>query len=225
MTEKHRVQKLMSNFGYCSRRKAEEIIDQGRVKVNGETISLGDKATEKDRITVDDKPIKKERKIYLMFNKPAKCVDEKYRTVMDYVKIKERVFPVGRLDFNTSGLLLLTNDGTWANKITHPSNEIKKTYLVRIDKPISDKEVKGIEKGVVLDDGRTSPAKVRIHEPILIEVSIHEGKNRIVRRMLQELGFKVLGLERIKIGKLNLGDLRLGRYRKLSQKELQDVFN
>lgn len=218
----------MSNFGYCSRRRAEEIIQENRVKVNGKLITIGDKCKETDRISVDGIPIKKERKVYLIFNKPPKCVtalkDEKYKTVMDYIKVKERVFPVGRLDFNTSGLLLLTNDGDFANKIMHPSNEIKKTYLVRIDRPISDKDVKGIEKGVKLDDGKTSPAKVRVHEPILIEVTIHEGKNRIVRRMLEELGFKVLSLERVKIGRLSLGDLRSGRYRKLSIEETKSIF-
>ena len=130
MEEKHRIQKLMSNFGYCSRRRAEEIIQENRVKVNGKLITIGDKCKETDRISVDGIPIKKEIKVYLIFNKPPKCVtalkDEKYKTVMDYIKVKERVFPVGRLDFNTSGLLLLTNDGDFANKIMHPSNEIKK---------------------------------------------------------------------------------------------------
>ena len=125
----HRVQKLMSNYGYCSRRKAEEIIQDGRVKVNGKPITIGDKATEEDEIMVDNKPIKKERKVYYMLNKPTKCVtaltDDKYETVMEHIKVKERVFPVGRLDYFTSGLLLFTNDGDFANKITHPSNEIK----------------------------------------------------------------------------------------------------
>ena len=120
----HRVQKLLSNYGYCSRRKAEEIIKQGRVRVNDKLITIGDKASEEDKIYVDDKLVEKEKKVYLMFNKPVKCVtalnDNKFKTVMDYIKIKERVFPIGRLDYLTSGLLLLTNDGDFANKIMHP---------------------------------------------------------------------------------------------------------
>tara|TARA_Y100000034_G_C6824703_1_gene371754 strand:+ start:392 stop:1069 length:678 start_codon:yes stop_codon:yes gene_type:complete len=224
----HRVQKLLSNYGYCSRRKAEELIADGRVKVNDKIISLGDKASEKDEIKVDNKLIKKERKIYLIFNKPLGCVtalkDKKYKTVIDYIKIKERVFPVGRLDYNTSGLLLLTNDGDFSNKIMHPRNEIKKTYLVQVDEYVRDSDLKRIEKGIKLDDGKTSPAKVKLKDGI-VEVTIHEGKNRIVRRIFDALGYRIKTLHRYKIGHLSLGNLKSGRYRTLNRKDMKKLFD
>jgi len=225
----HRVQKLLSNYGYCSRRRAEELIQEGRVKVNGETITIGDKAGEEDKISVDGKIVDKTRKVYLIFNKPLGCVtalrDKKYKTVIDYIKIKERVFPVGRLDYNTSGLLLLTNDGDFSNNIMHPRHEIKKTYLVGVNKEILDKDIKTIENGVKLDDGKTSPAKVKKYKSRLVEITIHEGKNRIVRRMLKELGYMVISLERIKIGQLALGDLKEGKYRLLTPKDRKKIFS
>jgi len=224
----HRVQKLLSNYGYCSRRKAEDLIAEGRVKVNDKVISLGDKASEEDQIKVDNKLVKKERKIYLMFNKPLGCVtalkDRQHKTVKDYIKIKERVFPVGRLDYNTSGLLLLTNDGDFANKVMHPSYEIKKTYLVQVDEYVQNSDLKKIEKGIKLDDGKTSPAKVRLIDGI-VEVKIHEGKNRIVRRIFDTLGYRIKTLHRYKIGYLALGNLKPGTYRRLNKKDIKKLFD
>ncbi len=212
----HRVQKLLSNYGYCSRRKAEEIIKQGRVRVNDKLITIGDKASEEDKIYVDDKLVEKEKKVYLMFNKPVKCVtalnDNKFKTVMDYIKIKERVFPIGRLDYLTSGLLLLTNDGDFANKIMHPRYEIKKTYRVEVDKKISGDSIKKIVEGIELEDGKTSPAKVKRIKDNIIEITIHEGKNRIIRRMIKALGYRMKSLERIKIGELGLSGLKPGKF-------------
>jgi len=197
------VQKLLSNYGYCSRRKAEELIKQGKVKVNNKIISIGDKASEKDKIYVNGKLINQEKRVYIMFHKPADCVtalyDKKYKTVMSYIKIKERIFPVGRLDYNTSGLLLLTNDGDFANKIMHPSHEIKKTYLVGLGKEITEQQINQIEKGIILKDGKTSSAKIKKLNPTLVEITIHEGKNRIVRRIFKELNIYVRFLKRIKI--------------------------
>lgn len=223
----HRVQKLLSNYGYCSRRKAEELIQDGRVMVNGKTITIGDKASEKDEISVDNKIINKEKKVYLVFNKPFGCVcalrDKKYKTVMSYIKIKERVFPVGRLDYNTEGLLLLTNDGDFANKIMHPRYEIKKTYLAELDKEINDKDISKIEEGVVLEDGKTSKSKVkRLHDK-KVEITIHEGKNRIVRRIFKTLGYDVKKLKRIKIGNLKLGDLKPGEYKEARLSDLKKI--
>ena len=224
----HRVQKLLSNYGYCSRRKAEELIKAGRVKVNNKTISIGDQAEETDNLYVDGKPIQKHKKVYLMFNKPVGCVtalkDSEYKTIMDYIKIKERVFPVGRLDFNTSGLLILTNDGDFANKIMHPRYEIKKTYLTKTHTKITLEHLKALEKGIELDDGKTRPAKVKKNSDTEIEITIHEGKTRIVRRMLKALDIKIKTLERIKIGKLELGNLATGRYKELSEQEKEQVF-
>ncbi len=213
----HRVQKLLSNYGYCSRRKAEELIQEGRVKVNGKVISIGDKASENDKLYVDNKRVEKQKKVYLMFNKPIGCVtalkDDKFKTVMDYIEVEERVFPIGRLDYKTEGLLLFTNDGDFANKIMHPRYEIKKTYLVGLGNEINQKQIDQIEKGMMLEDGKTSPAKVRKLDDRHIEITIHEGKNRVVRRMLKKLELRVRFLKRIRIGKLNLGDLGDCRYR------------
>ncbi len=224
----HRVQKLLSNYGFCSRRKAEQLIEEGKVKVNGKTITLGDKATESDTITVNGKPVKKTRKIYLMFNKPLKCVtaltDPKYKTIKDYIKIKERVFPIGRLDYNTSGLLLLTNDGDFANKVMHPRYEITKTYLVRTNRSLTESEQVEFKKGIDLEDGKTHPAKISQLGPKLFQVTIHEGKNRIIRRMFTALGVTVTSLERIQIGKLKLLDLKVGRYKPLTKKDMERIF-
>lgn len=218
-----RVQKLLSNYGYCSRRKAEELIKGGHVKVNDKVISIGDKASEDDKIYVDNKLVKKQKKIYLMFNKPVGCVtasrDSVFDTVMDYIDVKERVFPVGRLDYNTSGLLLLTNDGDFANRVMHPRYETKKTYLVGLRSSIDDKQILQIEGGVMLEDGKTSPAKVKKHSPKLLEITIHEGKNRIIKRIFEKLGLKTKFLKRIKIGRLELGNLKEGKYRRLTEKE------
>lgn len=224
----HRVQKLLSNYGYCSRRNAEELIKEGRVKVNNKVISIGDKASEKDKLFVDGKPVKKQKDVYLAFNKPVGCVtaltDEYHKTIMYYIKIKERVFPIGRLDFNTSGLLLLTNDGSFANKIMHPRYEINKSYLVGLDNPISESKINQIARGVKLDDGKTSPAKVKMHNPKSIEITIHEGKNRIIRRMLKQLGIKITSLERIKIGNLSINKLSPGKYEHLTKREIGKIF-
>ena len=223
----HRVQKLLSNYGYCSRRKGEELIEQGRVQVNGKIISLGDKATESDEIKVDGKIISSEKKIYLMFHKPINCVtaltDSRYKTVIDYINLKERIFPVGRLDYKTSGLLLLTNDGDFANNIMHPRYEIKKTYLVRLERELTSNEINQLKKGVELTDGKTRPARVLAHGTE-VEITIHEGKNRIVRRMFDVLKIKVLSLKRIKVGKLSLGDLKSGKYKILSEKQKKLIF-
>ncbi|TKJ17877.1 pseudouridine synthase [Candidatus Woesearchaeota archaeon B3_Woes] len=218
-----RVQKLLSNYGYCSRRKAEELIIAGKVKVNNKTITIGDKASEEDKISVDGKTVNKEKKVYLMLNKPVKCVtalnDPNHTTVMKYINVKERVFPIGRLDFYTSGLLLLTNDGDFANNIMHPRYEIKKTYQVELDKPITKDSLIEIEKGIDLEDGKTSPAKVKKIKDNIVEITIHEGRNRIIRRMVKKLGYSVKSLERIKIGNLSLGTLDQGEYRELTKQE------
>ena len=148
----HRVQKLLSNYGYCSRRKAEELIKEGRVRVNSKVITIGDKADLKDKIYVDDKLVGKDKFVYLMFNKPVGCVtalnDKHYKTVMEYIKIQERVFPVGRLDYNTSGLLFLTNDGDFSNKVIHPRYEVEKTYLVTLDEEITLDDFESVRKEI-----------------------------------------------------------------------------
>lgn len=224
----HRVQKILSNRGYCSRRKAEILIEQGLVKVNGKKITIGNKAELDAKITVKEKIVPIQKKVCLLFHKPIGCVtalkDKQYKTVMDYIKIKERVFPIGRLDYNTSGLLLLTNDGDFANSIMHPRYEIKKTYLVELVNPINNQDLKVIRDGVELEDGKTRPARVKKHNPKLLEISIHEGKNRIVRRMFKEIEHRIVSLKRVKVGKLDLGELEVGKYRILTEKDKKLIF-
>lgn len=220
-----RVQKILSNEGYCSRRKAETLIEEGKVKVNGRVIRLGDKAAEKDKITVEGKPLRKQRKTYIIFHKPIRCVtavkDPKYETVMDHIKVKERVYPVGRLDYNTSGLLILTNDGDLANRIMHPKNEIKKTYVAELARTMSEKDADRLRSGIMLSDGKTHPAKVnRIKNSV--EITIHEGRNRIVRRMLNKLGYKVKSLQRTAIGNLRLS-LKPKQYKKVTKKFIENL--
>ncbi len=220
-----RIQKIISSSGYCSRRKAEELIKQGRVQVNGQLTTLGSSADEKDKITVDGKLLKRERKVYLLLNKPRGCVtaaeDKHCKTVMSYVRVKERVFPVGRLDFNTTGALILTNDGDFANKIMHPRYELKKTYLAEIDQPIAYGIVRRLERGIELTDGKTSPAQIKVLDPRIIEITLHEGRNHIVKRMFEHFGYRVRSLMRMKIGKVSLGALRPGCFRHLTEKEVE----
>ena len=228
MEKLHRVQKLLSNYGYCSRRKAEKLIEQGRVKVNNKRITIGDKATEKDNLYVDNKLVDKESKIYIILNKPVGCVtavrDRDYKTVMDFVKVKERVFPIGRLDFNTSGLLLLTNDGDFANRVMHPRNEVKKTYQVKLTSTITDEQLKKAKEGIDLRDGTTCPARIKKYDRTFFDITIHEGKNQIIKRMFKKMGFRVKSLKRVAIGRLTLGKLKPGEYKELDKKEIDKIF-
>ena len=228
-TKRHRVQKIIANAGITSRRKAEELIAQDRVTVNGKKITLGDKADPfKDKIHIDGKLVKLKRKLYFMFNKPPDCLttlkDPKGRkTIFHYIKEKERLIPIGRLDFKTSGLLLLTNDGDFANKIMHPRYEVNKNYVVTLNKGIGKEGLDSLRRGVLLEDGRTKPVSARTLTPDkkVISIKIHEGKNRVVRRMLEALGFRVIELRRTAIGDLLLGSLEMGRYRKLVPQEIR----
>ncbi len=227
---KERVQKIIANAGMMSRRKAEKAIVAGKVKVNGKVITIGDKAdASKDKITVDGKKVELGRKVYLMLNKPVDCLttlrDPKGRkTIFAYLPYMERVIPCGRLDYKTEGLLLLTNDGDFANKIMHPRYEVEKKYEVHLDRGFSDEDFGRLRKGVRIDelDVTTRPAKARAlsEDGKVIEITIHEGKNRIVRRMMHALGYKVARLIRTKVGKLELGSLRPGKFRKLNNNEI-----
>lgn len=211
-----RVQKILSNNGFCSRRKAESLIEQGRVKVNSKTITIGDQAGENDTITVDDKQVKRLDPVYVIFNKPTECVtalkDPHRKTIMQYIKLKERIFPVGRLDYNTSGLLILTNDGDLANKIAHPSHGSEKLYKIKLQQKLNIKDIEKIRNGFELEDG-FAKAEVTPLDEYTAEVKIHVGRKRIVRRLFKSLGYNIRFLHRTAIGKLTVGDLKEGEYK------------
>ena len=233
--EKVRLQKLLADAGYCSRRKAEELIAAGQVYVNGRKAGLGDKANDKDVIQVSGERIRIERrrrKIYLMLNKPRGYVttasDELgRRCVMDLLEdVPERVYPVGRLDRNSEGLLLFTNDGEFANLIMHPSRHVSKTYRVTVPSTVTEDQLIQLSGGIVLDDGhKTLPATVETElntsERSVLRITIHEGRNRQIRRMCEAVGLEVVRLRRTSIGPLKLGMLKPGTYRELTREELR----
>lgn len=225
-----RLQKAIADTGFTSRRKAEELILAGRVKVNGLVVtSLGSKVNESAEIMIDDKKIYKQNGVSYLFNKPLGVLctvkDDRGRpTVVDYFKDKkERLYPVGRLDFNTSGLLVMTNDGELANLMTHPSSHLNKTYVAKISRPLTNEEKIEMEKGIKLEDGYTAPCSVYIHENGNVSVTIHEGRNRQVRRMFEYFDIKVLALTRISIGFLKLENLKRGEYRLLTSEEVKRI--
>lgn len=231
-----RLQKVMAAAGVASRRKSEELIVEGRVSVNGEVISeLGYKVKKGDDISVDGKPIEKEEKVYFLMNKPKKTMctsnDEFERTtVIDLIACKERLFSVGRLDYDTSGVLLLTNDGEFANEIIHPRYHIAKVYNLTINGILSPEDMTKLKKGIVLDDGfKTLPAKYRITEKDIaknqcsFDLTIYEGRNRQIKRMMESLGYEVKRLHRKELAFLGCSDLRQGEYRKLKPFEIKKL--
>lgn len=231
-----RLQKIIANSGICSRRKAEELILAGKVIVNGEVITqLGTKVNEKDEIIVDGKVLEKEEHVYFLLNKPRGVVttasDDKGRTtVVDLIDTDKRIYPVGRLDYDTTGALILTNDGEFANLMMHPSNEIDKVYLAKVEGIATGKEVKELENGVVVDGSVLSSSRVKIKkinkekEESFIELTIHEGKNHQVKKMLESVKLPVIKLTRERIAFLTVDKLKSGEYRKLSNKEISQLY-
>ncbi|MFQ5455562.1 MAG: pseudouridine synthase [Nitrospirota bacterium] len=228
-----RLQKIISRAGITSRRQAEELIKTGRVAVNGKIITkLGTKGdTRKDVIRIDGRTINVNQPLtYLILNKPKGYITslkdpEGRPTVLDLLKrVNIRVYPVGRLDFETEGLLILTNDGDLANGLMHPRNEVRKVYLAKIKGVITDKEIKRIERGIMIETGKTAPCRIKKRSIALknswIEITIHEGKNREIRRMMETIGHPVLKLNRVRYGLLTLGDMRIGEYRFLKPDEV-----
>lgn len=228
-----RLQKVIAQAGIASRRKAEELIANGKVKVNGKVVTeLGTKVDPlKDNIEVNGKQIKQEKLVYILLNKPKGYIttadDPQNRPIVfDLIRdIPQRLHSVGRLDFDTAGLLLLTNDGDLTYKLTHPKFEKEKIYLVRVKGRITQKVIKNLERGVELEDGKTAPAKVKLvklkRDFSLLKLTIHEGRNRQIRRMMETVGFPVIYLKRIQLGPLTLGNLKTGQYRNLTQKEIK----
>lgn len=227
-----RLQKILSSAGVTSRRAAEVMITEGRITVNGVTVTeLGSKADpDKDKIAVDGKPVTiPKKKIYLLLHKPAGYVttmsDPGGRPVVtELIKgIPERLYPVGRLDFNTEGLLLLTNDGEWANRLAHPSHEVEKEYLVKIRGTLSSEKIAMLSGGIQLEDGMTAPARIEIirvlEKNVWFTITIHEGRYRQVRRMCEAAELPLVKLKRVRYGNILLGDLKAGEHRVLDPEE------
>ena len=234
-----RLQKFLANAGIASRRKCEELIIDGKIEVNGAIVTeLGTKVSDKDIVKYNGKIVKsEEEKVYILLNKPIGYVttakDQFNRdTVLDLVKINKRVVPVGRLDMYTSGALILTNDGEFVNMLTHPKNEVNKTYNVTVKGNVTNEDIEQLQKGVEIDDGYiTKPAKVKIlkidEEKNIsrIQITIHEGKNRQVRKMCEAINKKVLALHRCKIGNIEVKDLEVGKWRYMTKKEVENLKN
>lgn len=233
-----RLQKFLADSGVASRRKCEEIILEGRVKVNEKIITkLGTKINPyEDFVEIDGKILKRQdEKVYILLNKPigyVTTVKDQFKrdTVMDLLKnIKLRVVPVGRLDMYTSGALILSNDGEFVNKVTHPSHEIEKTYNVTVKGEVTKEDMKKLENGVDIGNYITKPAKTKIlkidgsKKISRFQITIHEGKNRQIRKMCKAINKPVLALHRSAIGKINVKDLKLGEYRFLTNKEIEDL--
>jgi len=232
-----RINKFLSSLGIASRRAIDKYIEEGRIKVNGVIASTGIDITEDDEIYIDNKKIETKRieeKVYFMLNKPLEVLsassdDRGRRTVVDLIKTDKRIFPIGRLDYMTSGLILLTNDGELFNRLVHPKSEIYKKYYIKVFGEVKKEEIEELKKGVLLEDGKTLPAKVSgikyDKNKTSMYISIREGRNRQIRRMIEKFGYKVLMLRREKIGELSLGDLKEGKYRELTKEEIEYLYS
>ena len=232
-----RINKFLSSLGIASRRAIDKYIEEGRIKVNGVIASTGIDVTEDDEIYIDNKKIETKRieeKVYFILNKPLEVLsassdDRGRKTVVDLIKTDKRIFPIGRLDYMTSGLILLTNDGELFNRLVHPKSEIFKKYYIKVFGEVKKEEIEELKKGVLLEDGKTLPAKVSgikyDKNKTSMYISIREGRNRQIRRMIEKFGYKVLMLRREKIGELSLGDLKEGKYRELTREEIEYLYS
>lgn len=232
-----RLQKVIANSGYTSRRKAEELIKNGKVYVNGEKVTeLGTKVSGNDAITINGVAIKlEEDKVYFLLNKPRGVIssvsdDKDRKTVVDLIDTNKRIYPVGRLDYDTTGLLILTNDGELANTLMHPSNNIEKKYVAKLNKFFEISDLKRLEKGIEVDGVKCVPTRVKIKtnnkvkDFSIVEISIVEGRNHIIKRVFMELGYLVDKLSRVEYAFLNLDGLQSGQYRNLSTKEVKKLY-
>jgi len=233
-----RLQKVIANSGYTSRRNAEKLIIDGKVEVNGETITeMGYKVSPQDVIAIEGVQIKKEtNKVCYLLNKPRSVIcsnnDEKGRkTVLDLIDTPERIYPIGRLDYNTTGLLLLTNDGELANHLMHPKNKIRKTYLAKLEGILTKDDIIALKKGITIDNRLVHTADFKVKSKdiekntCMVEITIIEGRNHIVKRIFSSLRHDVIKLSRIRYAFLDLGGLKSGEYRQLSLKEIKKLYN
>lgn len=231
-----RLQKIIAESGYCSRRKAEELITKGKVIVNGKVVTeLGTKVNNTDDILVEGKRIEKEEKEYYIFNKPRGVItstsdDKGRKVVVDYIGSNKRLYPVGRLDYDTTGLLILTNDGELSNLLIQPSNNIEKEYIVKLEGIIKGEDINKLKNGVILDGVKCIPKRVKLKRynkktnTSMVEIVITEGKNHEVKRLFESIGFRVDKLKRERIAFLTLGTLASGEYRKLNPKEVKQLY-
>ena len=229
-----RLQKVIANSGYCSRRKAEDLIINGKVKVNGRLVyELGTKVNENDEIMVDNKIITKENKEYILLYKPRGVVtttsdDKNRKTVLDLIETTKRIYPIGRLDYDTTGILLLTNDGELTNLLIHPKNNIDKVYVAKIKGVLTGLEINQLEKGVLIDGVKTAPCKINVRkkdkEHSFVQITIHEGRNHQVKKMFQAVNHEVVKLKRERIAFLDLKGLKPGEYRYLTVKEVKKLY-
>ena len=232
-----RLQKVIANSGYTSRRKAEILIQEGHVKVNDIIIKeLGYKVEDNDEIKIDDILLETDQKVYILLNKPrgylSTTEDDKGRkTIVDLINTNIRIYPVGRLDYDTTGIILLTNDGEFANLLMHPKNKIDKVYIAKVKGVLIPPKMKALKEGVIIDGKKTSKAKVKIKSydkktnTSIIEITIHEGRNHQVKKMFEAVGMEVLKLKREKIAFLTLDGLKSKEYRTLTFKEVQQLYN
>lgn len=231
-----RLQKLISECGYTSRRKAEELILSGRVKVNGDVVDeLGVKVDEKSKIEIDGKLLQKEEKEYYVINKPRGVVtttkdDKGRKTIMDFFDSNKRLYPIGRLDYDTTGVLLITNDGDFSQLLMHPSNNIDKVYIAKLDGIIDPYSLKQLRDGVIIDGRKTSRAKVKLKKvdkksnTCIVQIIIHEGMYHQVKRMFEAVGFNVIKLKREFYSFIGVDDLKPGEYRRLAPKEIHQLY-
>ncbi len=232
-----RLQKVIASSGYCSRRKAEELITQGLVKVNGETIyELGTKVNYNDAILINGKPLKQESKVYYLLNKPRGVItsvtDDKGRTtVVDLIDTTARIYPVGRLDYDTTGALILTNDGDFANYIMHPKHRIDKLYIAKIKGMAHKTELVKLIKGVFIEKQKVKASEAKLKkydkktDTSIVEIVIHDGKNHQVKKMFKAIGLEVVKLKRERIAFLDVKNLKSGEYRELTIKEIKKLYN
>ncbi|MBO9128296.1 pseudouridine synthase [Bacillus sp. 165] len=231
-----RLQKVIAQAGVASRRKAEELIQEGKVKVNGKVITeLGTKVSKNDRVEVNSVQIQREEPVYFLLYKPTGVIssvsDDKGRKVVTdfFPHVDKRIFPIGRLDYDTSGLLLLTNDGEFANLLMHPKYGVEKVYVAKVKGQLDKEKIRTLEKGVMLEDGITAPARLKILSSDrrkgvgIVQIAIHEGRNRQVRRMFEAVGCEVVKLKRETYGFLSLQGLRTGESRSLSPHEVKQL--
>lgn len=232
-----RLQKVIANSGYCSRRKAEDLIEKGMVFVNNKKITeLGHKVSSSDEVRINDIVLTNENKVYYLLNKPRGIVsttedDKKRKTVIDLIPTNIRIFPVGRLDYDTTGAIILTNDGEFANFLMHPKNEIEKVYIAKVKGILFPDIIKKLENGVVIDGKKTNKCSVKVKKydkktnTSIVQLVIHEGRNHQVKKMFELIGSDVIKLKRESIGIFHIDGLKSGNYRPLSIKEVKVIYS